>query len=137
MAYFNKIGLLLLNKDRTKFLVCEKDNFTSDFIMPGGQLDEDENNFQCLVREIKEELVVELDVDSLQYIGEYTDVAAGDPTKDVLIKLYEGSVFGTPKPSAEIIELHWIGKSDLSHPRLSAIIKNKILPDLIAKSILN
>lgn len=40
MAYFNKIGLLLLNEDQTKFMVCEKDNFTSDFIMPGGQLDE-------------------------------------------------------------------------------------------------
>jgi hypothetical protein len=36
MAYFNKIGLLLFNEDQTKFLVCEKDNFTSDFIMPGG-----------------------------------------------------------------------------------------------------
>jgi 8-oxo-dGTP pyrophosphatase MutT (NUDIX family) len=136
MAYFNKIGLLYLNDDQSKFLVCEKDNFTSDFIMPGGQVDDGENDEECLVREIKEELDVDTDRTSLVFIKEYVDVAAGDPTKDVSIKLYEGKIIGEPKPSAEIIKFHWISKDDLSHPRLSPIIKNKILPDLIAKNIL-
>lgn len=136
MAYFNKIGLLYLNDDQSKFLVCEKDNFTSDFIMPGGQVDDGENDEECLVREIKEELDVDTDKTSLVFIKEYVDVAAGDPTKDVSIKLYEGKIIGEPKPSAEIIKFHWVGKDDLSHPRLSPIIKNKILPDLIAKNIL-
>ncbi|HBA36363.1 TPA: hypothetical protein DCZ15_00650 [Candidatus Falkowbacteria bacterium] len=136
MAYFNKIGLLYLNDDQSKFLVCEKDNFTSDFIMPGGQVDDGENNEECLVREIKEELDVDMDKTSLIFIKEYVDVAAGDPTKDVSIKLYEGKIIGEPKPSAEIIKFHWVGKDDLFHPRLSPIVKNRILPDLIAKKIL-
>jgi len=136
MAYFNKIGLLLLDENQTKFLVCEKDNFTSDFIMPGGQLDKNESDKECLVREIKEELAVDVDKSSLKFINEYTDVAGGDPTKDVSIKLYEGRIIGKPTPSQEIINFHWIGKKDLSNPRLSPIIKNKILPDLIAKKIL-
>lgn len=134
MAYFNKIGLLLLNEDGTKFMVCEKDNFTSDFIMPGGQLDEGENDIECLAREIEEELDVELEREGLRYVDEYVDVAAGDPTKDVSIKLFEGRIKGEPKPSAEIIKFHWVGKE--SHSRLSPIIKNKILPDLIARQIL-
>lgn len=136
MAYFNKIGLLLLNDDRTKFLACEKDNFTSDFIMPGGQLDDGENDTECLVREIKEELDAGVNQASLKFIGEYIDVAAGDPSKDVSIKLYEGKIIGDPKPSTEIIKFHWIDKSGLVHSRLSPIIKNKILPDLIARNIL-
>lgn len=136
MAYFNKIGLLLFNEDCTRFLVCEKNNFTSDFIMPGGQLDVAEGDIECLAREIDEELAVKLDEASLEYINEYVDVAAGDQTKDVSIKLYEGKIIGDPKPSTEIIKFHWIGKEDLSHPRLSPIIKNKILPDLIAKKLL-
>lgn len=49
MAYFNKIGLLLLSEAQTKFLVCEKNNFTSDFIIPGGQVDNGENDEECLV----------------------------------------------------------------------------------------
>ncbi len=136
MAYFNKIGLLLLSDDQSKFLVCEKDNFTSDFIMPGGQLDKDEKDIDCLVREIKEELDTIVDKSSLTFINEYIDAAAGDPTKDVSIKLYKGKIIGKPRPSAEIIKFHWIGKDDLSHPRLSPIVKNKILPDLIVKNIL-
>lgn len=136
MAYFNKIGLLLLNKDRTKFLVCEKDNFTSDFIMPGGQLEVGESDIDCLKRELSEELATELDESSLKYIGEYIDIAAGDQTKDVSIKLYSGEIIDTPKPSSEIINFYWIGKDDLVNPRLSPIIKNKILPDIINKNIL-
>ena len=104
--------------------------------MPGGQLDESENDVKCLVREIDEELAVKTDETSFRYINEYIDVAAGDSTKDVSIKLYKGKIIGKPKPSAEIIKFHWIGKDDLSHPRLSPVIKNKILPDLIKKNIL-
>jgi len=134
MAFFNKIGLLVLDEDSTRFLVCEKDNFTSDFIMPGGQLEKGEDDISCLAREVEKELDVDTDKDSLKFIGEYIDVAAGDPTKDVSIKLYKGKIIGEPKPSQEIIKFHWIGKNNID--RLSPIIKNKILPDLIERSIL-
>ncbi len=136
MAYFNKIGLLVLNDDQTKFLVCEKDNFTSDFIMPGGQLEKNEDEVECLTREILEEMSVKIDQQNLKYIDEYTDVAAGDPTKDVSIKLYVGQVLGDPKPSSEIKKFHWIGKNDISNDRVSAIIKNKIIPDLIKRKLI-
>jgi 8-oxo-dGTP pyrophosphatase MutT (NUDIX family) len=137
MAYFNKIGLLFLNEDQTKFLVCEKNHFTSDFIMPGGQIEIGEDDIKCLVREIREELDVEMDVTSLKFINEYNDVASGDSTKDVSIKLYLGKIIGEPKPSQEIIGFQWMSKDDMSNPRLSPIIKNKIIPDLIVKKILS
>lgn len=136
MAYFNKIGLLILDDEQAKFLVCEKDNFTNDFIMPGGKIEEGENDIECLKRELAEELQVDVDEASLKFIGEYLDVAAGDWTKDVSIKLYLGKIIGKPKPSQEIIGIEWLSKDDLSHPRLSPIIKNKIIPDLIARKIL-
>lgn len=133
-AYYKKVGLLLLSEDKNAFLVCEKDNFTSDFIMPGGQLEEGESDLDCLSREIEEELAVELDRKELEYVGEYIDVAAGDETKNVSIRLYKGNVIGIPRPSQEIVELHWIGKD--GSPRLSSIIRNKILPDIIERKIL-
>lgn len=136
MAYFNKVGLLILNDDATKFLVCEKSYFTTDFIMPGGRIEPGENHVECLIRELHEELQVDIDQASLEFLGEYVDVAAGDPTKDVSIMLYRGKILGEPVPSNEIIGFQWIGKDDLAHPRLSPIIKNKLLPDLIARNIL-
>lgn len=127
MADINKIGLLILNQLGDKFLVCEKKkgDVTSDFIMPGGQIEECENDSQCLVREIREELSVELDVSILIFIGEYIDVAAGMPGKFVSIRLYKGRIAGESSPSSEIAALHWIGREGSS--RLSPIIKNKIL----------
>lgn len=136
MADFNKIGLLLLNDDQSKFLVCEKDNFTSDYLMPGGKIKNGEDDIACLKREIKEEMAVELDENSLKYINEYIDVAAGDTTKKVSIKLYQGNIIGQPKPSQEIMAFHWIKKEDITNNKVSPIIRNKILPDLINKGIL-
>src|SRR5687767_2929343 len=112
MAHFNKVGLVLLNEDETKFLHCQKDrnNVTQQYILPGGQIEEGESDVECLQREIKEELDCGLDLESLEYIGHYEDVAAGHPDKTVSIKLYQGRVLGTPEPSSEIKYFHWVGK---------------------------
>lgn len=137
MAFYNKIGLLVLNKTKNKFLVCEKaaDNVTSDYIMPGGQFFESSVE-ECLKNEIKEELDCEVDLDTLCFVGEYVDVAAGDPTRDVSIQLYQGDIIGTPVPSSEIKFIHWIGGKDEKNFRVSPIIRNKIIPDLLQKKIL-
>jgi 8-oxo-dGTP pyrophosphatase MutT (NUDIX family) len=137
MAYYNKIGLLVLNEDQTKFLVCEKypQFVTSDYIMPGGKLEE-ASEIECLRNEIREELQCTIDETSLEFINEYIDVAAGRPDRDVSIKLYRGKIFGEPTPSTEIKAVHWIGKEDLENSRISPIIRNKIMPDLLQKEIL-
>ncbi|MEK6819969.1 MAG: NUDIX domain-containing protein [Nanoarchaeota archaeon] len=137
MAYFNKIGLLILNKDKTKFLVCEKakENVTSDYIMPGGKFEENSIE-ECLKNEIKEELNCKVDFKTLNYIGEYIDIAAGFSDKDVSIKLYSANLIGKPKPSTEIKFIHWIGKKDKNNLRVSPIVRNKIIPDLIKRKIL-
>lgn len=140
MAYYNKIGLLILNDDQTKFLVCEpgklyKEKTVIAWLMPGGILQED-SDIECLKAEIKEELDCQVDISSLELIGEYTDVAASNPDRDVMIRLYRGKVIGDPKPSSEIGALHWIGKEDKDNPKVSQIIRNKIIPDLIIRGIL-
>lgn len=137
MAYYNKIGLLVLNDDQTKFLVCEKypQNVTADYIMPGGQFQEDTVE-ECLRNEVQEELSTAVDLGTIEFIDEYTDVAAGRPDRDVSIKLYRGTLLGEPVPSTEVKALHWIGKEDMSNDRVSPIIRNKIIPDLVEKGVL-
>lgn len=137
MAHFQKIGLLVLSKDRTKFLVCEKDphDMTADYIMPGGQLTHISVE-ECLRSEIKEELDCEVDFNTLEYIGEYKDVAAGDPKSEVRIELFTAKIIGEPTPSSEIKFLHWIGREDQNNERVSPIVRNKIIPDLVRRQIL-
>lgn len=140
MAYYNKIGLLILSEDKTKFLVCEpgkryKEKTVTQYLMPGGQFEE-KTVEECLKAETKEELGCELDMNSIKYINEYIDVAASSPDQNVSIKLYKGKLIGTPVPSTEIGALHWIGKEDVNNKKVSTIIKNKIIPDLVEKKIL-
>ncbi|MCK5320702.1 NUDIX domain-containing protein [Candidatus Parcubacteria bacterium] len=138
MAYYNKIGLLVLNEDKTKFLVVQKhpQNVTADYIMPGGQFDE-ETVEDCLKNEIKEELNCKVNFDTLKYITEYTDVAAGRPDRYVSIKLYISDLIGDPQPSSEIENIYWISKDEINNHLVSPIIRNKIIPDLVERKILN
>lgn len=139
MAYYNKIGLLVLNNDATAFLVCEPgsnyDTPATQYLMPGGQLEE-ESEIDCLQREIQEELAVGVKPESVEYIGQYTDVSASHPNRDVMIRLYSGELDGQPVASNEIGALHWIGVADADSPKVSSIIKNKIIPDLVQRNIL-
>lgn len=139
MAYYNKIGLLVLSDNAKKFLVCEPGDHYTDkrviqYLMPGGQLEE-KSDVECLQREIKEELDCAVDINSLQFIGEYNDVAA-TPGRDVMIRLYKGVLIGIPQPSSEIGALHWVGQEDLNNQKVSPIIRNKIIPDLLKRGII-
>lgn len=136
LSYYYKIGLLVLNENRTRFLVCEKSpEDTSDYIMPGGKFIEPTIE-ECLRNEIREELNCAIDMTTLRYVGAYTDVAAGRPDRDVTIELYSGVLIGTPVPSSEVRALHWIGRGHADDPRLSPIVRNKILPDLVHRKML-
>lgn len=141
MAYYNKIGMLILNDSQTKFLVCEpgagyEEKEVTQFLMPGGQLETyDKSEEECLKREAREEMNCEVKPGSLSFVGEYYDVAA-TPGRDVTIRLYKGELSGEPKPSLEIGALYWIGKEDINNQKVSPIIKNKIIPDLVSRQIL-
>ena len=128
---------MVLNKDSTKFLVVRKDprHVTDQYLMPGGKFEE-ETPEECIKNEIKEELDCTVDFRTLEYIGEYTDVAAGRPDRRVRIELYTAKLIGEPRPSTEIVALHWIGAEDINNPKVSPIIRNKIIPDLVERGIL-
>jgi 8-oxo-dGTP pyrophosphatase MutT (NUDIX family) len=103
--------------------------------MPGGQFTENTIE-ECLKNEIKEELHCDVDFHSLEYIGEYTDIASGRSDREVCIKLYKGNLIGTPTPHTEIEHIHWIGAVDQENTLVSPIIRNKIIPDLLKRDIL-
>lgn len=110
----------------------------SGLILPGGKYEAGESAFECLSREIAEELG-SVRIERLQYVGTYEDRAASDDpsvTKTVSIELCRGELIGEPAALAEIAELVWFGPG--SDPRLlSPILINKIIPDLAARGIID
>jgi 8-oxo-dGTP diphosphatase len=140
MAYYNKVGLLALSDNKKKFLVCwPGPNYgspTKAYLMPGGQIEAGESDIDCLKREVMEELAVELDPNNIDYINEYIDKTVFYPDRDVSIKLYAAKMLGEPKASDEIGDLAWIGLADANDEKVSPIIKNKIIPDLVKRGLL-
>jgi 8-oxo-dGTP diphosphatase len=127
----HKAGLLVIHGGR--LLLCRKKHGTALLILPGGKLEAGESSEDCLRREVREELNCELA--AVEFVGSYTDQAAGASDQTVHIELYRGELMSNPTPQSEIGELVWFGASD-DHAQLAPSIRNKILPDLIARGIL-
>lgn len=79
------------------------------FYIPGGKREEGESDEQALVREIKEEISVDLIVNSIKYAGTFKAQADGK-NSDTLVKLtcYFADFQGELSPDAEIEEIDFI-----------------------------
>lgn len=128
---YDKVGLLAIRDGR--MLLCRKKHTTALLILPGGCREAGESSRQCLERELNEELG-DIALGTLEYIGTYTDRAAGSDTKTVRIELHRGDLIGDPAPHSEIKELIWFGPND-DRAQLSPSLANLILPDLLQRRI--
>ncbi|MGB5444344.1 MAG: NUDIX domain-containing protein [Psychromonas sp.] len=80
------------------------------FYLPGGKREEGESDEQALVREIKEEISVDLMPGSIKYAQTFTAQADGK-SNDTFVKLtcYFADFNGELLPDAEIEEIDFIG----------------------------
>lgn len=137
MKKLYKIGLAVIKND--KLLVLEpletksfKKRTKGNYIMPGGVPENKESYKECIKREIKEELGVKVNLSSLEFLGNFSDIAAGKENTTIEQDVYLGKLIGKPKPKGEIEKVVWFSKND-DWNLLSPIIRNKILPALIKK----
>jgi 8-oxo-dGTP pyrophosphatase MutT (NUDIX family) len=134
MRKIYKYGLIVISNN--KLLLCRPIAFP-DLITPGGIKEGNEDHITNLIRETREELGIDaqLIVPSLQYLGNFYDIAAGRNECIVEIELYSGTVDGDLHASSEIKELIWY-QPNLTQDKLSPIVQNKIIPFLIKKKLL-
>jgi 8-oxo-dGTP pyrophosphatase MutT (NUDIX family) len=131
MKIIFKIALALIRNNK----VLMAKNFGIDkYFIPGGKSMGNETEMQTLVREIKEELNVELVKDSIKYFGTFEDIATTHPNNIVQVKLYLGEISGNLKPSSEVEKLAWFGKND-DWERLGSVAKTKIMPALVKENL--
>ncbi|GAB3828949.1 NUDIX hydrolase [Pontibacter rugosus] len=83
------------------------------FYIPGGKREAEESDHQALIREVKEELSIELVEHSIRYVGTFMAQAHGHPTGvDVKMQCYSSDYQGTIKAASEIEEVVWLGYKD-------------------------
>ena len=84
------------------------------FYIPGGKREARETDEETLVREVKEELAVNIIRKTISYLGTFQAQSDG-ATKGVIVKMtcYTADYSGNLKASSEIEELRWLDTSDL------------------------
>ena len=83
------------------------------YYIPGGKRELNETDAQALVREIKEELSVDLDQNNLEFIGVFEAHAHGhDASTTVKMTCYSAKYSGTLKVNSEIEEMIWLTSAD-------------------------
>jgi 8-oxo-dGTP diphosphatase len=132
MQIYYKYALCIIKNNQ---MLVQEEEGEDYYLIPGGRAEADEGAIQALCREIKEELGIELDLPSLKLIGEFEDVASGQPDAQVHVNLYQAKFHGDLKPGSEVKKLIWIGKGD-DWGKLAPVTRNKILPALVEKGML-
>ncbi|MDP8163449.1 NUDIX domain-containing protein [Pasteurella skyensis] len=105
------------------------------FYLPGGKREQGEDDKTALIREIKEELCVDLFSDTIEYAGTFFAQADGKPLGyKVKLTCYAADFKGECKADQEIEEIRWISYQEKDKCSLVAQI---VLETLKEKQILN
>jgi 8-oxo-dGTP diphosphatase len=106
MKLIDKIAWLHLEEGK---LLSTRSRGKDRYYIPGGKREAGETDTQTLLREIKEELTVDLEPTSLTYAGTFEAPAHGH-APDVLVRMtcYRAHYVGHLQPAAEIEEVAWL-----------------------------
>ncbi|WP_410664642.1 NUDIX hydrolase [Amycolatopsis sp. lyj-84] len=94
-------------------VLCARSRGKSLFYLPGGKREPGETDTETLVREIREELAVEIDPSSVEPAGTFEAQADGQaPGVVVRTTAYTAEYTGTLAASSEIDEIAWLAYAD-------------------------
>ena len=109
-------AVVLINAEGDVALVRKQ--HTTAFIFPGGKPEPGETWVEAAVREVREELGVELSPADLEHLGDFTTPAANETATQLRSQVY---MAGLPsgqeaKPRAEIAQLIWVRPGGVETP---------------------
>ena len=125
------VSAVVLHDETGRVLTVRK-NGTSRFMLPGGKPEPGETPAETAIREIAEEVGVDLDPGLLTELGEFRTAAANEAGHAL-----ESTVFAHPpvpgaRPLAEIAELRWLDPAGPLPGDLAPLLTDAVLPLLAA-----
>lgn len=110
--YIDKLAFIEI-RDRKVLETCSYGK--NKWYIPGGKRDGDETDQEALIREMKEELLVDLISETIKYYGTFEAQAHGKPEGTIVrMTCYMGKYKGELVPSAEIEKMDWFSYSQKS-----------------------
>jgi 8-oxo-dGTP pyrophosphatase MutT (NUDIX family) len=80
------------------------------YYIPGGKRDGDETDQEALIREVKEEVAIDLTPETIKHHATFEAQAHGKP-KGTIVRMacYVSDFTGEPRANSEIAEIVWLG----------------------------
>ena len=126
-----KIALICL--ENKKLLAVHKKTIDL-YISPGGKIEKNESDLECLNREIMEELGCK--VFNTSYFKTFFGYTHED--KELELICYSGKLNGEIRlnPIDSIDDYLWIGKNYNKNLKLASLLKHQIIPILVNKKLM-
>ncbi len=110
MKIIDKLGWIYI---KDKKLLGTRSKEKDVYYIPGGKREEGESDKEALIREVREELSIELIPESLKFVNNFKAQAHGKPEGVTLqMTCYSGDFQGGIIPSSEIGEVAWLTYKD-------------------------
>ncbi len=111
MKEVDKIAFIQIENGK---ILSTKSKGKDKYYIPGGKRELGETDEQTLIREISEELSVDIIPKSMQYVGTFKAQSDGQK-KGIIVKMtcYKAKYSGALKANSEIEEIKWLNFEDL------------------------
>lgn len=130
--YIDKLAFIEL---RDRKVLETKSRGKDTWYIPGGKRDDGESDEQALIREVKEELNVDIDPATIVHYGTFEAQAHGKP-EGTLVRMtcYQAKYRGELTPNAEVEMMDWF---DYSKKKLTSPVDHLVFDDLKAKNLID
>lgn len=125
----------IIIRDR-KLLLC-RDADEDIFVAPGGKPEGNETIVQALIREIKEEVDLDIAETDLKPFETFYAMAATHANKRLRMDTFFIATSSDPKPSGEIAELFWVNSLNQHDKKIGSIFHHDVLPKLKALGLVD
>lgn len=122
------VSAAVIVDEHDRVLVVRKQG-TERFMQPGGKPEAGESPAQTLIRELEEELGLQLAESDLTPLGRFVSAAANEPGHRVVADAFAASIDPrTVTVQAELAELRWITPADVETLPLAPLSLEHLLP---------
>jgi mutator protein MutT len=127
-------GIILKNRRLLVVRSKGKDIFNT----PGGKLESGETPEAALIRELKEEIKIDLIQNDLEPFGTFYAQASGQESKTIrmdvfIVKKWSGEI----TPDSEIEEARWINSQDAEEIALGSIFHHEVIPRMKKQGLID